>query len=66
MVCQRLQTGQARNLAARVVDLDYIASTGSEFAAENCVMASIYRAKLINVVPGSAEQGVIVGEPCRY
>jgi hypothetical protein len=63
MVCQRLQIGQALNLAARVVDLDYIASTSSELAAEYRVMASIYRAKLINVVPGSTEQRVVVREP---
>ena len=52
-------------MAARVEDLNYLASNvGLE--VEDCVMTSIYPAKLENVGPGSTEQGIVVGEPCRY
>ena len=52
-------------MAARVEDLNYLASNcGLE--VEDCVMTSIYCAKLENVGPGSTEQGIVVGEPCRY
>ena len=65
MVRQRLELGQAGILAAGVEDLNLIANTRSEFAAEDRVMASKYRAKLVDVVPGSTKEGIVVGESCR-